>query len=59
MTVYECPRCGKNLVTEEEPPGIIHKCDDCVERMIPAGEECNDCTVSPAIDQSEGGGERE
>jgi len=29
MTVYECPVCDKGLVTEDEPPGIIHKCDDC------------------------------
>lgn len=39
-TVYQCPRCGKGLVVEApEPPGIIHKCDDCVERMIPDEED--------------------
>lgn len=39
MTVYKCPRCGKGLVTEDpEPPGIIHKCDDCVERMVQADD---------------------
>lgn len=30
---YECPGCGKSLVVDEEPPGILHKCDDCVLRM--------------------------
>jgi len=39
VTVYECPRCGKGLVTKDEPPGIIHKCDDCVERMAVVGGE--------------------
>lgn len=30
MTVYQCSVCNKGLVTEDpEPPGIIHKCDDC------------------------------
>lgn len=39
MTVFECESCGKYLVTEEEPPGIIHTCDDCSERMIEKTEK--------------------
>lgn len=35
MTSYQCPSCKKYLVAEEEPPGIIHTCDDCGERMTP------------------------
>ena len=38
MTVYECPVCQKYLVTEEEPPGIIHKCGDCAEQMVKVTE---------------------
>ena len=53
MRVYECPRCGKGLVTEEEPPGIIHKCDDCVERMIPAESDCNGCEVDTDTDRDD------
>lgn len=41
VTVYECPVCEKTLVTKEEPPGIIHKCDDCVERMKEVGSDGN------------------
>jgi len=33
-TEYECPGCGKCLVTLNEPPGIIHDCDDCGESML-------------------------
>jgi ribosomal protein L37AE/L43A len=38
-TSYECPACDKGLVTVEEPPAIIHKCDDCVERMVIVDDE--------------------
>lgn len=34
MTGYQCPDCGKWVVTEDpEPPGIIHICDDCSQKM--------------------------
>ena len=34
MTVYQCPGCGKGIVVEDpEPPGVLHHCDDCGERM--------------------------
>lgn len=50
--VYECPRCEKALVVEEEPPGMIHKCDDCVERMVPVDDERNGCSSNTGTDQN-------
>lgn len=34
-----CPDCEKHLVVEEEPPGILHECDDCSTRMVELVEE--------------------